>query len=357
MALAAPPDEQAVSTPFFEIKLNGNDLPPEARGEVTRLVVEECLDAAGSFEMQLSNWDMDRQAVSWSDADLFDPGASVEIRLGYVESTETVLTGEVTGLELSFPDGARSLVTVRGYDRLHRFRRGKRTRSYLQVKDSEIASKLAADLGLTADVEDSGAVHEHLVQVNQSDLDFLFSRARASGFELLVDDKTLHFRKLRHDRGTALTLDFTHGLMMFDGYLSTSDQVGQVTVHGTDPATLEPIVGLAQAGDVAATMGGSSSGPAASARLFGERTLSIVDQPVVTQAEADQLALSIMQELALGYISGEATAQGNPAIRVGTVVELAGLGRRFSGNYYVTRVRHVWDGQFLTRFGVRRNAS
>src|SRR4051794_17906076 len=99
--------EQAVSTPFFEIKIDGNDLPPETRGEVTRLVVEECLDAAGSFEIQLSNWDMDRQAVSWSDADLFDPGATVELRLGYVESTEAVLIGEITGLELSFPDGAR----------------------------------------------------------------------------------------------------------------------------------------------------------------------------------------------------------------------------------------------------------
>ena len=87
-------DDNAVSTPFFEIKIDGNDLPPEARGEVTRLVVEECLDAAGSFEIQLSNWDMDRQAVSWSDADLFDPGATVELRLGYVESTEAVLIGD-----------------------------------------------------------------------------------------------------------------------------------------------------------------------------------------------------------------------------------------------------------------------
>ena len=206
-------------------------------------------------------------------------------------------------------------------------------------------------------MEDSGLVHEFLHQMSQSDIDFLLERARRINYEILLDDKTFIFRKREHDRGAALNLDFTHGLMAFEGYLSTSDQVGQVTVHGADPESLEAIVGMAKASDVAATMGGSSSGPAASEQLFGARTLAIVDQPVATQAEADQLARSILEEVALGYITGEATANGNPAIRVGTVVELAGLGRRFSGNYYVTRVRHVWDGQFLTHFGVRRNAS
>jgi phage protein D len=206
-------------------------------------------------------------------------------------------------------------------------------------------------------VEDSATVHEQLVQMNQSDIDFLFSRARATGFELLVDDKTLHFRKLRHDRGTALTLDFTHGLISFEGYLSTSEQVGQVTVHGNHPESLEAIVGMARAGDVAATMGGAQTGPAATDGLFGARTLTITDQPVASQAEADQLARSILEEIALGYITGEVTANGNPSIRVGSVVELTGLGRRFSGSYYVIRVRHVWDGQFLTHLQVRRNAS
>jgi len=86
-------------------------------------------------------------------------------------------------------------------------------------------------------------------------------------------------------------------------------------------------------------------------------TLTITDQPVSTQAEADQLARSVLEEIALDYITGEAVAHGNPALRVGAVVELTGLGRRFSGAYYVTRVRHVWDGQYLTHLQVRRNAS
>jgi phage protein D len=39
----------------------------------------------------------------------------------------------------------------------------------------------------------------------------------------------------------------------------------------------------------------------------------------------------------------EGTAEGNPQIRVGTHVELTGLGDRFSNTYYVTRACHRYD--------------
>src|SRR4029453_4231601 len=187
---------------------------------------------AGSFAIELSNWDMDTQRVTWSDRDLFEPGGAVEVQLGYVGDERTVIAGEITGLELSFPEHARALLTVRGYDRLHRFRRGRRTRSYVQAKDSDAAREIAGDLGLTPDVEDSGEVHPYLLQVNQTDIDFLRSRARAIGYELLVEARP---RRVSNDRGRAVSLSFAHGLITFAAYLSTSDQVSQVVVRGWDP--------------------------------------------------------------------------------------------------------------------------
>jgi len=349
-------EEQATPVPDFTVRVNGSDLPPDARGEVTKIIVEESLDSASTFAIELSNWDMDTQQVKWSDASLFQPGDVVEIQMGYVETLETVMVGEITGLELSFPEQARAMLTVRGYDRLHRFRRGRRTRSYLQVKDSDVARQIASDLGLTPDVEDSGEVHPYLLQMNQTDIDFLLARARTIGYELLVEDKTLRFRKVRHNRGKTVTLDFLHGLMTFYAYLSTADQVTQVTVGGWDPKAKQPLVGRAQASDVTA-MQGSKVAPAAVQSLFGARTLAVVDVPVATQNEADLLAKGLFNDIALNYIVGEGTAVGNPAIKVGTVIELGGLGQRFSGLYYVVQVAHVWDGQFVTHIQVRRNAA
>jgi phage protein D len=350
-------EEQAASVPALTVRVNGSDVPIEAKAEITRVSVEESLDSASTFAIEISNWDMERQQVTWSDAALFQPGGAVEIQMGYVGDLETVIVGEITGLELSFPDRARALLTVRGYDRLHRLRRGRRTRSYLQSKDSDVARQIANDLGLTPDVEDSGEVHAYLLQMNQTDIDFLLARARAIGYEMLVEDRTLRFRKIKSDRPKALTLSFTHGLMTFYAYLSTSDQVSQVTVRGWDPRTKQALVGQARASDLTATMQGTRVGAASTQSLFGSRTLTVVEHPVATQNEADLLARGLLSDLALNYIVGEGTAVGDPSIQVGTVIELDGLGRSFNGLYYVTQVAHVWDGQFVTHLRVRRNAS
>src|SRR4051794_39119600 len=122
--------DHAALTPRSTLRINGSDLPPEVHAEVTQITVDESLDSAGTFALELSNWDQERQEVKWSDDALFQPGGVLEIQLGYEETrVEPVMAGEITGLEVNFEQG-RAMLTVRGYDRLHRVRRGRRTRSY-----------------------------------------------------------------------------------------------------------------------------------------------------------------------------------------------------------------------------------
>jgi phage protein D len=80
---------------------------------------------------------------------------------------------------------------------------------------------------------------------------------------------------------------------------------------------------------------------------------------VRSKAEADQVALGRLEELALAYVQGTAACDGRPQLRAGTVVDLDGAGRTFSGRYYVTSVTHTLnqDQGYRTSFTVRRNAS
>lgn len=348
---------KGASAPAFSIRVEGRDVPPDASANVIEVVVEESLDAASAFTIELSNWDMDKQQVTWSDSDLFAPGAAVEIDLGHDGSAATVIKGEVVRLELALGKALRSSLVVRGYDRLHRFRRGRRTQSYLQVKDSDVATQIAQKLGLQASVEDSGEVHAYLLQLNQSDVDFLLSRARASGFELLMDEKTLHFRKPRSGAGKTATISATTTLVSATATLSAADQLGAVSVRGWDPKAKQALVGKAAPGDLNGTMGGKKTGPEAGDAAFGAATVTVVERPVATQNEADLLAHGLLNELALEYVRAEATVVGDPTLHAGDVVELDGLGTRFSGLYYLTRVRHVLHDGYLTHLEARRVAA
>jgi phage protein D len=48
---------------------------------------------------------------------------------------------------------------------------------------------------------------------------------------------------------------------------------------------------------------------------------------------------------------------GDPALKAKTLVEIAGVGKRYSGAYYVTKVSHsIGDGGYTSEFECSRNA-
>ncbi|MEM5776657.1 MAG: phage baseplate assembly protein V, partial [Anaerolineaceae bacterium] len=74
----------------------------------------------------------------------------------------------------------------------------------------------------------------------------------------------------------------------------------------------------------------------------------LVDQPVVSQAEADVLAAARLDEISGAFVDAEGTATRRPDIRAGKKVKLENLGSRFSGEYLVTSAVHRYTPEGLT---------
>ena len=192
--------------PDFRVRINGADLPAQARADLLAVAVHEDVEAPGMFTLRLINWDMAQLKVTWADDDLMAEGNEVEIRMGYVDHLEPLMVGEITGLEPEYSGSEIPMLTVRGYDRRHRLLRGHKTHSFTQMKDSDIASQIAGDAGLTAQADDTRVTLDYVLQHNQTDLEFLQDRARRIGFEVVVEDKTLLFRPRQNASAEALTL-------------------------------------------------------------------------------------------------------------------------------------------------------
>jgi phage protein D len=106
-------------------------------------------------------------------------------------------------------------------------------------------------------------------------------------------------------------------------------------------------------------MSGKASGPKVANRAFGKASVASVSQSVQSKAEADQIALGQYNELALAYIQGNLMCLGSPQLRAGSVVDIAGAGKTFSGAYYVTSVTHTLTPQdgYQTSLTVQRSAA
>lgn len=345
------------TAPQFKVLVDGSELATEVAVDVLSVTVCQYTEGADMFTIELNNRNSEQQEYKWADSDEFDLGSEVEIKTGYMDHLATLIKGEITAVEPEFVAGEAAAVKVQGYDRLHRFRRDRKTRSFIEMKDSQVAEQMAQELQLQSQVEDTEVVHPYLFQNNQTNIDFLQERARRIRYEVDVESKTLIFRPAANDSGKSITLRFGEKLQAFRPRLTTLGQVSKVIVQGWNPKTKEAIVGRAGAGDEISKMEGDTIGAALTESAFGETKTYVVDKYLFSQTEAEQIAKAKYNDMIVDFITGEGTTIGVPELRAGDVIELSGLGSRFSGLYYATAVSHVVNPEgYLTHFSVKRNA-
>jgi phage protein D len=345
------------SSPSFKVLVNGNVLPEATALSILTINASDYVEGAAVFTLTINDWDSSQQSFKGIDTQL-DVGTQVEIRVGYVENLISLFTGEVTAIEPDFPDDGSPVLKIHGYDLLQRFRRGKNTRTFTNMTDSQVAGQIARTLQLNAQTDDTQVVHEYLLQNNQTDIDFLLDRARRIRYEVVVQGRTLYFRKAANDKSQVTALTYGLTLKSFYPRLNTLNQVNEVVVQGWNPKTKQVIAGTAQKGDETTLMGGSTLGVTATRNAFFDTQTLVVNHALFSNGEALQIAKGKFNEMTLEYIKGEGVAVGDPSIRSGAVISLQGLGTRFSGSYYVTSTTHmIAQTGYTTKFTAVRNST
>lgn len=344
--------------PSFGVKFNGEPLSTDMAMWIVNVVVEDDLDLPGMFTLELISKQRKNLPVPWTDEPRLSLGTQVEISMGYGDERESLMVGEITALEPTFSIGGPATLVVRGFDRRHRLNRTRRTRSFVEQKDSDIAEQIGASAGVSVATTDSGVRHAYVLQTDQTDLEFLQERARRIRYELAMDGELLLFRPAANAGSTVVTLTLGGDLFDFRPRMSLVP-LTEVKVLGWDPKEKQAIRASARVGDEVSTMTGAQSAAQVAEALLGTEVETVVRSPVASQAEADQLATACFNAAALDFIRGEGRARGRTDVRVGSVIRFDDLGKRFSGQYYVTSVVHRYsrrDG-YLTDFRVQRNAS
>jgi phage protein D len=353
-------DQFETLTPEFGIYINGSQVPIDTiAADLISLNVLDDVDAMSMFAITLSAWDAAQVKVKWIDHKLFREGNPVKIEMGYHNHLKALFSGEITGLEPEFLEARPPTLTVRGYDRRHRLMHQRKTRSFTNLKDSDIASQMAREAGLKPEVEDSKVMLPYVLQHNQTDLEFLLARAKRIEYEVVAEDSSLLFRPRKIEKSAAVSLRLNIELLEFRPRMTTMGQVQEFTVRGWNPKDKKEIIARSAAGDESTVMGGKISGPANVQQLFSNTGSMRVTMPVQSQEEADQMAKRGFSEMALGHIRAEGVCIGDPELRAGTIVKVEGIGERFSGLYYLCSTEHRFSMRkgYRTAFSALRNAT
>jgi phage protein D len=375
----ATPDTTTVAAPTIQI--GGQQLAQVAQDALLRTVIDTHLHLPGMFEMTF----IDNNGTLLPAAGI-SIGSKVTLSGVTITGTtpQLLLDGEVTCLE-AVCNNLTSYTVVRGYDMCHRMQRVSSTRTFLNSKDSDIASEIAKAAGLTKlDITESSTVHDFVGQCNQTDWDFLVQRAREIGYDVGMSTGTFYFRpaaSVKTPAGTPIPLAFPGPLRQFRPRVTAGNIAPNVEVRVWDPLQAK-IVSQDKPADTG-TAGLNGNTPASVAGEFGsavpraataqpgatavgnlgpapEATAHVIyDRPVaigsnITSA-ATSVAASLADQAASTFAEAEGEAQGNPAIQPGGVVSISGTPAAFSGSWLITNARHIFDlkqGGYTTQFVV-----
>lgn len=260
------------------------------------------------------------------------PGARLDLT---VQGERTPLfQGDVTAVEHVFEADAGREVRVRAYDVTHRLRKRQTVRVHVRVTAGGLARELAREVGLAVHADADGPPHEWIVQHHDSDLAMLVEVLERCGLFYTVREGTMHLLTLA-GTGAPLALELGRSLLEARLELNADGACGEVQVAGWDPVRAQTYLGRAAE---------ARSGRQIRAHLAhanGPRVLH--DQAAHDQRHADALAQAELDVRATGEVRLWAAAEGDPRLRPGTRVTLAGVGEAFSGRHVLTRVTHTID--------------
>lgn len=333
-----------------KIKINGSYLEASDMDALVEIVVDSSLHLPDMVVVTFHDDQLERVNSS-----KFPLGGTIEVEVSRDDEPDSfalIFKGEITAVEPNFGEQLVEL-TIRGYDKSYRLHRGTTTKVWLEVKDSDIASAIAGNAGLSAQIDTTTEVYKHVYQNALSDMEFLQQRAARIGYEVYVQDDKLHFKK-PDPTGRAIDLEWGVDLRSFQPRLTVADQVSEVTVKGWDHKEKKEITGKAASSKTSPETGFNRWGGPQSQSAISKAVRVETRHTVQSQADADAVAQGLLDYINSGFIEAEGEVVGHPELKAGVLIKITKLGDKFNGTYKLTTVRHVYSAQqsFTTYFTV-----
>lgn len=274
--------------------------------------------------------------------DWLDIGKSLQLSLGPYADVR-VFSGHILSVGLSQAEGRPVCLQVVAMDALQSVQATLRRRSLPAATTAQRVAGLAAEQGLSTDLQWPGPVQPEQVQLGESNLALLQRWARADGIGFWLDERTLRARPLDTAGPPSHRLVAGNRLRSFDVAADVRTQNTEVLAGGWLVPTAQAASELVRPDAVTGGLGG----PAALAYGLGSRRRPLTDLAAATAADARRTAQQALSASSRQFLQGRATAEGpltDPApLLPGGRVGLEGLGPRFSGAYQVVALSRRFD--------------
>jgi Rhs element Vgr protein len=185
------------------------------------------------------------------------------------------------------------------------------------------------------------------VQHYCTDWDFMLARAEAGGRVVVVDDGAVTVAVPETSGSPQLAVAYGESLIEFEAELDASHQSTEVRAQAWD-AGQQAVLQSAPAGPAALNAQGNLDSKRLAAAM-GSPQVRLQTGATLHKDALDAWARAQQLKSGLARLRGRMRFQGSALARVGALIDLSGVGERFSGSAYVTALTHrISDGSWAT---------
>jgi len=321
--------------------------------QISSVTVERAINRVPTARLVIVDGDLANMQFPISDTNDFKPGAAIKINAGYGDDEKTIFEGIVIKHAMQITGNSDARLVIECCDKAVKMTVGRKNANHVDKLDSDVISELIASSGLTADVETTHVQHKELVQYYCTDWDFMLARADANGLLVIATNGAVAAKS--PDTGAAPALEITYGnnLIEFHAELDSRSQYASAQAVSWDMKTQAVVIGTAASPVTLNTQGDLSS--AELAEVLGLASYRLQTAAPATKDALTQWAKAQQLKSGLARVRGRMRFQGSAKATVGSMIELKGVGNRFSGKVFVSGVTHtIADGDWVTevQFGL-----
>ena len=319
--------------------------------QILNVVVEKEINRIPTAKIVLLDGDPASQEFELSNQDLLIPGKEIEIKAGYHSDEETIFKGIIIRHNLKIRS-SQSYLIIGCKDKAVKLTVGRKSKYFYESKDNDILEEIIDTYGLDKEIEETNVQHKELVQYNVSDWDFCITRAQANGKVCVIDDGKITIQKPDFVQNEIETVSFGATLLDFDAEIDARNQVSKITSYGWNYANQELLE--IEADNPSINLNGNITADDL-ASVINLENLELKSGGGTPDVELQEWADAKSLFNKLSKIRGKVKFQGIPSVKPNTVINLEGVGDRFSGKVYISAVRHqIAEGNWIVdaQFGI-----
>jgi phage protein D len=347
-----PLTQNAVYTAIPTVQIDGqaND---KVTAQLLGLEMREHEGGLSSLEMRLSNFGSFSSGLAdlvFEDGAVLKLGAAVLVYSGDASSPTEIFRGKITALEGRYPEGGPPDLVILAEDALQTARMARRTKNWDSATLTQIATQVATNLGLTPVLAGLDTNIGDQLQLNESDLRFLRRLLARYDADAQVVGTELHASPRSQAQRNSMQIDLNSQLKHLRVIADLAHQVTAITATGWDFNQGQAISVASQTTSLGP--GSGQTGATWLQQALATRSEQLGQFSNLNSQDAQALVDAEFAQRARTFVVAHGVSEGNPNLRVGTSLQLAGLGPRFSNTYYTTATVHHFDteGGYETRF-------